>query len=171
MNKKLLSILAVSSIAGAASAQLTGVQFTAGYGWTGGIKDSGGVSRIMSGPELTATLPLEHLPMVTIGLEGDVLFGGGFGNSSIKGDVYRGFLTAGITLPGTQVGAWWGVGWATAQGSSGDFPSINGYVTQVGLTIPVGIHTPGLAPSLEVAGDLGSKSGLSGFSVSVALKF
>jgi len=169
--KKIAFILATACLAGAASAQLTGFKVSAGYGWSGGIRDNGGVSRTMSGPELMGSIPLEKLPVISLGLEGDILFGGGWGNSSIKGDVYRTFVTASATVPGSQISAWWGVGWAWAQGSSGDFPSINGYVTQLGVSIPLGMHTPVLAPTLEVAGDLGSKSGLSGFSVSVAVKF
>jgi len=171
MKNKLVSVVALAALAGVASAQLTGFKVSAGYGFSGGITDSGGVSRTMSGPELMATMPFQHLPLIDIGLEADILFGGGFGNSSIKGDVYRFLLTGRATIPGSQVGAWLGMGWGTAQGSSGDFASINGYVTQVGISIPLGMHTPVLSPTLDVAGDMGSKPGLSGFSVSVGLRF
>ncbi|HTQ08469.1 MAG TPA: hypothetical protein VMI31_00210, partial [Fimbriimonadaceae bacterium] len=111
------------------------------------------------------------LPIVTLGLEGDVLFGGGWGNSSIKGNIYRGLVTASATIPGSQLSAWWGMGWGWGEGDAGDFPSFNGYVTQIGVSIPLGTRTPVVSPTLEVAGDLGSKSGLSGFSVSVGVKF
>lgn len=171
MNTKLVSIVAVLGIAGAASAQVTGFRVSAGYGWSGGIKDSGNVSRTMSGPELMASFPLQHLPLVDISLEGDVLFGGGWGNSSIKGNIYRLLATARMQIPGSKVGAWFGLGYGSAQGSGGDFASVNGAVTQLGLSIPLGMHTPVLSPSLEVAADLGSKTAISGFSVSVAVKF
>ncbi|MFI5385837.1 MAG: hypothetical protein ACHQ50_06920, partial [Fimbriimonadales bacterium] len=69
MQIRLLAATAVTAFAGIASAQLTGFKVSAGYGWTGGITDSGSVSRHMSGPELMGSLPLSHLPMVDIGLE------------------------------------------------------------------------------------------------------
>ncbi|MFI5387793.1 MAG: hypothetical protein ACHQ50_16920, partial [Fimbriimonadales bacterium] len=108
---------------------------------------------------------------VDIGLEEDVLFGGGFSNSSIKGTIYRTFLTGRMQIPGSQVGAWLGVGWGMGQGRNGDFASFSGYVTQVGISFPLGMRTPVLSPSLEVAGDMASKTGLTGFSVSLAVKF
>ncbi|HWA82724.1 MAG TPA: hypothetical protein VG820_04790 [Fimbriimonadaceae bacterium] len=171
MNTKLVSMIAVLGIAGAANAQLTGFRVSAGYGWSGGIKDSGNVSRTMSGPELMASFPLQHLPMVDISLEGDILFGGGWGNSSIKGNIYRLLATARMQLPGSQVGAWLGFGYGSAQGSGGDFASVNGLVTQVGLSFPMSMHMAALSPSLEVAADWGSKTAISGFSVSLALRF
>src|SRR5579862_4705900 len=110
MKKRLGSVLIVAALAGAASAQLTGIKVSAGYGWSGGIKDTGGVSRTMSGPELTASLPFQHLPMIDLGAEYDVLFGGS-GNTSIEGTLHRFLFTARMTVPGSQVGAWFGVGY------------------------------------------------------------
>jgi len=171
MKTRIAPTLSLFALAGIAGAQVTGFRVSAGYGWTGGIKDNGGVRRNMSGPELTVTLPLNHLPLVEIGLEGDILFGGGFANSSIKGNIYRAFLTGRATIPGSQVGAFLGTGFGSAQGRAGDFASVNGFVTQLGVSFPLGMRTPVLAPSLEVAGYFSSRTALSGFSVSVAVKF
>lgn len=170
MNTKFVSILALTAVAGAAGAQLTGFRVSAGYGWTGSITDSGGVGRHMSGPILTGTVPLSHLPVVDIGFRGEVLFGGGLGNSSIKGQIWKGLVTGRAQIPGSQIGAWLGMGFGTGQGNS-NFASFSGFVTQVGVSFPLGTSTPLVAPAVEVAGNWGSKSGLSGFSVAVSIHF
>ena len=171
MKSKPITTLAFATVAGAASAQLTGFHLSAGYGFSGGITDTGGVSRTMSGPELMGSFSINHLPMVDIGVEADILFGGGFGNSSIKGNIFRGLLTARFSIPGSQMSAWVGAGFGTAQGSSGDFASVSGAVTQFGVSLPLGGKMPAFAPMLEIAADLGSKTAISGLTFSVGLKF
>ncbi len=170
MKTRLVPILTFAALAGAASAQLTGIKVSAGYGFTGGITDSGGTSRTMSGPELTASFPFQHLPVLDLGVEYDVLFGGS-GNTSIEGTLHRFLFVARMSVPGSNVSAWWGVGYGTAQGHNGDFATVSGSLTQLGVSIPLGTKTPAFVPTLELAGTFAGHSALGGFMFGLGLKF
>lgn len=171
MKSKIIPIIAVAALAGCASAQLTGFRVRAGYGWSGSIDAVGG-SRHLQGPEFGVDFPLTHLPLVDVSLTGDVLLGGQLSHGSdLDGNVYRFLLSARVHIPGSQISAFGGIGWGTAQSRGGQFGSFNGMVTQLGVSFPLGVNTPVISPALEVAGTLASKSGLGGFSVSLAVKF
>lgn len=173
--KKIIPILALAAVAGVASAQLpgvSGIRVKVGYGWSGRITDHNNNSRHLTGPELGFELPLTKLPLVQIGLTGDVLLGGQLSHGSdLDGNVYRLMLSGRASIPGSQVGVFGGIGWGWAQARGGQFDNFNGEVAQLGVAIPLGINAPLISPSLELAGTWSSKTGLGGFSASVAVRF
>jgi hypothetical protein len=171
MNRKLVTAVTGFGLVALSSAQLTGFRVRAGYGWSGAINTVSG-SRHMNGPELGVDFPLTHLPLVEVNLTGDVLLGGQLSRGGdLDGNVYRFLLSARAQIPGSKVGVFGGVGWGTAQARGGEFGSFSGSVMQLGVSVPLGASLPLVSPSLEVAGTTASKSGLSGFSVSLAVKF
>jgi hypothetical protein len=91
--------------------------------------------------------------------------------SDLDGNVFRILLSARAHIPGSQMSAFGGIGWATAQARGGQFASVNGEVLQLGVSFPLGMKTPVLSPSLEVAGTFASKSALGGFSISLGFHF
>lgn len=168
---KILPMILFGALAAAAGAQVTGFRVRAGYGWSGAI-DTGAGSRHLAGPEFGVDVPLTHLPLVEVNLTGDVLLGGQLSRGSdLDGNVYRVLLGARAQVPTSKIAIFGGVGWATAQARSGEFGSITGSVAQLGVSIPLGIKAPLISPSLELAGTMASKSGLGGFSVSLAVRF
>jgi hypothetical protein len=172
MNAKLVSIFALATVAAAANAQLTGFRVRAGYGWSGSITNVNNNSRRLVGPEFGIDFPLTHLPLIDVSLTGDVLLGGQLSHGSdLDGNLYRFLLSARASIPASRIAVFGGIGWATAQARSGEFGSINGQVMQLGVALPLGLKVPLLSPSLEIAGTIASKSGLSGYSVSLGIKF
>jgi hypothetical protein len=171
MKSKLVTTIVIASIAAASSAQVTGFRVRAGWGWSGAIDTTSG-SRHMNGPEFGVDFPLTHLPLVEVNLTGDVLLGGQLSHGGdLDGNVYRFLLSARAQIPASKIGVFGGVGWATAQARGGEFGSINGEVFQLGVSFPLGVNAPLITPSLELAGTMASKSGLSGFSLSIAVRF
>ena len=167
MTAKLIPIAALVALAVTANAQVTGFRIRAGYGWSGSIN-----SRHLQGPEVGLDFPVQKLPLVEIDFTADWLMGGQLVHGGdLDGNVYRFLLSARAQIPGAKVSVFGGLGWATAQSRGGQFASINGEVMQLGVGFPLGMKTPLLAPSLEVAGTFASKSGLSGFNVSLAVHF
>jgi hypothetical protein len=172
MNHKLIPIVAFAALAGAASAQVTGFRIRAGYGWSGSIPNTTTGSTHLVGPELGFDFPVMHLPLVEVNFTVDWLLGGQLSHGGdLDGNLYRLLLSARASIPSSKVSVFGGIGWATAQARAGEFGSFNGEVMQLGVGFPLGMNTPLLAPSLEVAATMASKSGLSGFSVSLAVHF
>jgi hypothetical protein len=172
MNSKLIPILALTTLAVAANAQISGIHVRAGYGWSGSIMDVNNNSRHLVGPEFGIDFPVTHLPLVDICLTGNVLLGGQVSRGSdLDGTVYRLLLSARASIPASKIGVFGGIGWATAQARSGEFGSFNGQVMQLGVAFPLGLKLPILSPTLEIAGTVASKAGLGGYSVSLGLRF
>ena len=174
MRKEVLVAGMSVAIAGAAMAQvpgLGGIRVRAGYGWSGSI-DSVSGSRKLAGPELGFDFPLTQLPLVTIAFTGADLLGGQLSHGiDLDGYVYRFMLTGRASVPASKFEIFGGVGYATAQARNHEFGSINGFVSQLGVAIPLTSGLSTFSPSLEIAGSLASKSGLSGYSVSLAVRF
>lgn len=167
MTTRIVPIAALAALAAVSCAQVTGIRVRAGYGWSGAIN-----SRHLTGPELGFDLPVQKLPLVEIDFTGDWLMGGQLAHGGdLDGNVYRFMLSARAQVPGAKVSVFGGLGWATAQSRGGQFAAENGEVLQLGVGFPLGAKTPLIAPSLEVAGTFASKSGLSGFNISVAVHF
>jgi hypothetical protein len=175
MKTKTSLILAIAVVSAAASAQVggvSGIRVKAGYGWSGNITDSGGARRKLQGPEVGVEIPVQRLPLVEFAIGVDVLLGGQLSRGSdLDGNVYRFLGIARAHIPGTNMSAWLGAGWATAQSRGGQFGAFNGAITQIGLAIPLGAIIPTMVPTLEVAATMGGKSGLNGVSVGLSFRF
>lgn len=175
MKRTVLLISAFGMLSVAANAQvggLTGIRLKAGYGWSGAVRDINGNSRHLQGPELGLDFPLMNPPLVSVSFTGDVLLGGQLARGGdLDGTVYRFLLSGRAAIPGSRFSVFAGAGYATAQGRGGSFGSVSGFVTQIGVAIPLTNGLPLVSPSLEIAGNMASRSALSGFSVSVGIKF
>ena len=172
---KFISIVAVATLAGIATAQLpgvSGIRVKVGYGWSGRITDINNNSRHLTGPILGVEFPLMKLPLVQVGLTGEALLGGQLSRGSdLDGNVYRLMLSGRASIPGSQLGVFGGLGWGFAQARGGEFGNFDAEVAQLGVSFPLGINAPLISPSLELAGTWSSKTGLGGFSASVAVRF
>jgi len=171
MNKLIPTLLASASLACFASAQSNGVVFYGGYGWSGSINRLSAGSTHLMGPELAVEIPISHQSVVNESFRADVLFGGQLVHGAdLDGTICRLMVSTRTTLPGSGITTFGGVGWGFAQARAGEFNSFNGFVTQLGASLPLGTKMAGLAPSLEVSGSFG-RSGLSGYSVGIAVHF
>jgi len=172
MNIKIATIFAVASISGFACAQTSGIRVFGGYGWSGTISNTTTGSTHLLGPEIGFELPLSHFTsMAEMDFRADVLLGGQLAHGSdLDGYIYRFMLSARTSVPGSQVSTFGAIGYGSGQARNSEFPSFSGVVTQVGIDIPLGMAVPKLAPALELAGSYG-RSGLSGYSVCIALHF
>ncbi|MFI5385833.1 MAG: hypothetical protein ACHQ50_06900 [Fimbriimonadales bacterium] len=172
MKTKLIPIIVATALMGSAHAQVGGIRFSAGYGWSGSIPNTTTGSSHLLGPELIAELPAAHMTQVEFDFRADVLLGGQLARGSdLDGTVYRFLLIARTSVPGSKVSTFGGIGWGTAQARAGEFAGFSGMVNQIGLSFPLGIGSSGLAPTVELASSIASRSGLSGYSLTIGLHF
>ncbi|HTQ09285.1 MAG TPA: hypothetical protein VMI31_04370 [Fimbriimonadaceae bacterium] len=173
MNTKTLATLAIASVSAAACAQLSsGIRIFGGYGWSGSISNTTTGSTHLLGPELGLEFPVSKIANTAeTDIRADVLLGGQLAHGSdLDGYIYRFLWSARTAIPGSTASTFAGIGWGWGEARNGEFPSFNGFITQIGVDIPMGLGVGNLTPSLELSGSYG-KSGLSGYSVCLAFKF
>ncbi|HRK23264.1 MAG TPA: hypothetical protein PLX06_15700 [Fimbriimonadaceae bacterium] len=170
---KLLVIVLLGSLAAVSLAQVTPFEIGVGYGQSGRFdRDSGGRGEL-KGPELTISQSYVKLPFVGEARIGaSMLFGGQLeSGDDTDGTVLRVFARYKSPSFGSGLYAIGGVYWGQAKGRAGSFGEMNRSGVDLGLGMPLGNPTAGLAKtSLELIHHQSARAQFRGWSLGLMVR-
>lgn len=170
---KLAACLAFASLGAVGMAQLTPFEIGVGYGQTGRFDlDSGGRGRL-EGPVLSLSQSFLKLPFVGEARIGaSMLFGGQLeSGGDTDGTLLRVFGRYNTPSVGTGFYGLIGVYWARAEGRGGSFGETNRSGVDLGVGMPLGNPTGGIAKTtLELVNHQSGSSQFRGWSLMLLVR-